>query len=350
MKKTLIALAAVAVSSAAMAQVTISGTYSVSYQQDLTSTTENPVLAPGLTGASKNDMVPLTYGKAKGLAVTDAAIRVAATEDIGGGVRAAADFTFETGAQRGTTVTRADSGVSLSGGFGTVAYRNTRTSDLIASIGSSAISLPDGLYDSTGIVSRSAVDTLAYTSPRMSGLAASITMVENNEGNIAAAATNKGANVVGLSYVNGPLTLAIAHKTKAKAAAASSGLTSEANNEFSIAYDMGVARFAVAYDEASVTGTSSASAGAFASTTNARAVADLQTKAATGFSVTVPLGKFSIGAQQFKRDVAKVTEFGVRYDLTKRTAISASSGKKSGLAQDLGFNGSQYRVRVGHTF
>jgi predicted porin len=292
----------------------------------------------------------LTFGKAKGFAITDANLKLAAVEDLGGGLMASFDYTLETGAQRGTTVTRADSGVGLSGGFGAVAIRNTRFSDLIASIGSAAISLPDGLYDSTGIVSRSAIDTVSYTTPAMNGFTGSFTFVELNEGNIDAAATNKSLNVIGLSYANGPLTVAAVMKSKPATAAASSGLTSKANTELAVSYDLGVAKVSYAFDGASAEGASSAAIGAFASEANARAVANLQTKSANGFSVTVPMGAFTLGMNYFKRDIAKVTEFGASYAFSKRTTLSASTGKKSGLAADLGFNGSQNRIRLAHTF
>ena len=331
--------------------MTISGVYSASYQSDLTSTTANPVLAPGLTGASSNVPAALTFGKAKGFAITDANVKLAAVEDLGGGLKASFDYTLETGFQRGTTVTRADSGMGLSGGFGAVAVRNTRSSDLIASIGSAAISLPDGLYDSTGIVSRSAIDTVSYTTPAMNGFTGSFTFVENNEGNIAAATTNKSVNVIGVVYANGPLTVAAAMKSKAASVAASSGLTSKANTELAVSYDLGVAKVSYAFDGASVEGASApSSAGAFASVANAAAVANLQTKSANGFSVTVPMGAVTLGVNYFKRDVAKVTEFGATYAFSKRTTLSASTGKKSGLAEDLGYNGTQNRIRLAHAF
>lgn len=325
--------------------MTLSGTYSASYQTDLTSTTTNPVLAPGLTGASNNLPAALTFGKAKGFAITDANLKLAAVEDLGGGLKASFDYTLETGAQRGTTVTRADSGMGLSGDFGAVAVRNTRASDLIASIGSAAISLPDGLYDSTGIVSRSAIDTVSYTTPAINGFTGSFTFIENNEGNIAAAATNKSVNVIGVVYANGPLTVAAALKSKAASAAASSGLTSKANTELAVSYDLGVAKVSYAFDGASVEGTSSAAVGAFASAANAQAVANLQTKSANGFSVTVPMGAVTLGVNYFKRDVAKVTEFGATYAFSKRTTLSASSGKQTADA-----NGNQTRIRLAHAF
>ena len=333
--------------------MTLSGTYSASYQKDLTSTTTNPSYAGSAT--STPTIAKLTFGEGKGFAITDANLKLAAVEDLGGGLKASFDYTLETGAQRGSLTTRADSGIGLSGGFGTVAVRNTRSGDLIASIGSSAISLPDGLYDSTGIVSRAAIDTLSYTSPTMNGFNASFTVVESNEGNTILT-SNKGANVVGVNYVAGPLSASVVFKSKPNAAAASSGLTGKANTELAVRYNLGFATVAAAYDAASASGTSSAAAVTDGASTTvltaaqAQTIANLQTQAATGLSVTVPMGALTFGANFFKRDVAKVTEMGVSYALSKRTSLSASTGKKSGLDVAGGYNGTQNRIRLAHTF
>jgi predicted porin len=346
MKKTLIALAAVAVSSAAMAQVTVSGTYSASYQKDLTSQTRS----------SAGALTP-----SKGLAVTDATFTMRAAEDLGNGLKAAADMGFETAFNRGDTLTRIDSGVSLSGGFGTVAFRNTRNGDLLAGAMSGAVSVPDSLYDSTGILARSEIETLAYTSPELiKGLRASLTYVEPNSmaGNKEEAATNNQSYVVGVNYADGPVAVAVSYKTKSGDAAASTGLTSKNNVEASVAYDFGVARIAYAYDGASVEGASTAalvtgSATATALTAaEAQEIANLATEAAHGISLTVPMGAITLGVNYAKRDTAKYVAYGATYAFSKRTSLSVAGGKKSGLTlgEATGHTGTQYRVRLGHSF
>jgi len=355
MKKSLIALAALAAVTAASAQstVTLSGTYSASYQTDLTSTTTHVVNAGSATTAPT--VAKLTFGKATGLAITDANLKLAAVEDLGGGLKASFDYLMESGNQRTAFFTRADSGIGLSGGFGAVAVRNTRQSDLIASIGSSAISLPDGLYDNTGIVGRSNIDTISYTSPSINGFTGSLTYVELNEGNIAASTSNKSVTVLGAAYANGPWAVAGAYKAKPASAAASSGLTGKANVELAVSYDLGVAKVAVAYDGASAEGSSSAAASTDAAGTvitaaNNQIIANLQKQSAMGLSVTVPMGAASFGLNYFKRGVAKVTDFGATYALSKRTSLVASTGTKSGLAAEAGYNGTQNRIMVKHTF
>jgi predicted porin len=100
MKKTLIALAAVAVSSAAMAQATISGTFNVDMQNTMTAGSD-PTVGMG-----------------------DAIVSVSASEDLGGGTKASANTTFQTKAGRAGTVTNNGYSFALTGGFGGLTLRN----------------------------------------------------------------------------------------------------------------------------------------------------------------------------------------------------------------------------------
>ena len=327
MKKTLIALAVLAASGAAFAQssVTLSGVYSVSYQKDLTNTAANGNPLTNNSAVAVQNAAANAVGN--GFADTDANVKLAAVEDLGGGLKASFDYTLETGAQRGTVVSRADSGVALSGAFGAVAVRNTRSSDLIASIGSAAISLPDGLYDSSNIVARAAGDLVSYTLPAFGGVTASVSFFEGNDGAISLPTTDKSAYILGLSYANGPLTVGAAMKSVNTPAAT----TKSSNYELMAAYDLGVAKISYAFDGKSAT------TGTYADD-------------AQGFSVTVPVGAISLGANYFKRGSNKVSEVGATYAFSKRTTLSASTGKKSGLAEDLGYNGTQNRIRLAHAF
>jgi predicted porin len=356
MKKSLIALAALAAVTAASAQssVTISGLVRAGFQKDISLTKDNPatIKATSATDAGKGAAV----ATGSGLATTDININFGAVEDLGGGLKASFFQNLETDPQRGAALQRADSGLDLSAGFGTVSYRNTRSSDLISGIGSSAINMPDGLYHNTGIVTRSDIDTLAYTSPAvMPGLNLSATYVEGNNGQISLPTTNKSSIVLGAAYVQGPLTARTSYKMKPSTTTASSGLTPKANFELSVRYDLGVAVIGFAHDAASASGTSSASASTSASggtltAAQAQTIANLQTKSANGFTLHVPMGAASLGLGYYTRGDQTVTEFGARYDLSKRTYLSAATGKKAGLFTNDGYQGSQYRVAMSHTF
>jgi len=371
MKKSLIALAALAAVGAASAQssVTISGRVAAGHQTDLSvphasaSTVANVQQLGGSTTAVSQISTNGQQRKGTGLALMDTTLRISAVEDLGGGLRANFLFTVEGSREfRGAAITRADSGIGLTGPFGEIGYSNTRSSDALASVVSPAVYLADSVYDASGILARGGIDTLTYQTPQLApGLRLAAAYVENQDGAVnppgtytttaGYAAANAKTYVLGATYTQGPMRLVIQHKTKHTNALASSGMTTKANTELFARYDLGVAAIALGYDGAERTGTSNASAGVFASTANAQAFNNNFAKAATGVSVTVPLGALSVGAQHFKRGTAKMTDFGAVYSLSKRTAITAAVGKKSGLANDnSGHYGNQHRVSLRHDF
>ena len=306
----------------------MSGTYSASYQKDITNTAANGALvnvnsARGGTAAT----AAATNVDGKGFAITDANLKLAAVEDLGGGLKASFDYVLETGNFRGAPATRADSGIGISGGFGAVAIRNTRSSDLLASIASPAISLPDGLYDGLGILSRGSIDTVSYTAPTINGFTASLTFAEGNDGAInVPTADTKSSNIVGLNYANGPLSASFALKSASLGAGST---VKKSQSEFAVSYDMGVAKVSFAQDDKTTTASTA--------------------KAASGFSLTVPMGAITLGAQTFKRGDLKQTDIGASYAFSKRTSISLASGKLSGHATEAN-NGTQNRVQLKHTF
>ena len=326
MKKSLIALAALAAVTAASAQstVTLSGNYSFSYQTDLSNLAANSALVTVNSARGGTATAAASVVNGQGFTVTAADFKLAAVEDLGGGLKASFDYVMETGNFRGAPVTRADSGIGLSTPMGNIAMRNTRGSDLLASITSPAISLPDGLYEGHGILSRPNIDIVSYTAPTMSGFTASVTYVEASDGAVDLPTTIKSINVYGVNYTNGPISATYAMKVHSQAA----GLTNKKNqNELAATYDFGVAKVGFAFDDkTTATG-----------------------KTATGYSITVPVGAISFGAQIFKRDAVRQTDFGASYAFSKRTSVSVSSGKLSGNVLALR-NGNQSRVRLLHTF
>jgi len=369
MKKSLIALAALAAVTAASAQssVTLSGTYRFAYQKDLSvsynSATSNKNIQQVGGSSSTDPTTPanLSVRNGQGFAVTDANLKLAAVEDLGGGLKASFDYLMETGHFRGAVFTRADSGMGLSTPMGNFDLRNTRGSDLLASIGSSAVNLPDGLYDNTGIIGRAAIDTVTYTAPAMMGVTTSFTYLENNDGAINLAGTNAvpsntAVYVLGAAYANGPVSIRAAYKTAPSDKTATTGLTPKSNMELAFAYDAGVAKVSYAFDGATASGSSTAAAStANLSDTNLSAAENIainnaSTKAAHGLSVHVPLGAASVGLEYYKRDIIKFMGYGVRYDFSKRTSMGFAAGTKSGLTTTAGYKGTQYRAGLTHTF
>ena len=348
MKKSLIALAALAAVTAASAQstVTLTGAIQAGYQTHISAATTNYVL-PGSTSTAPTTAA-LTKGQVKGFTLMDRAITLTVLEDLGGGLAAFGSTKMErAGDFRGAQVAFADTNLGLrSTSVGEFSFRNTRTSDTFAAIVSPAISLRDGLYDDNGITSRGAADIVTYTTPELiKGLKASLSFVELNDGDINVPATNSSLQVLGVSYVNGPLTVNGAYKTQAnKAAAASTTQISKATYELAALYNAGFAVIGLGYDGASTEGT----------TALATTGAVLQTdKSAMALSVTVPVGQISLGMEHWVRGKSTETRFGAMYALSKRSSLTVAYGTKDFPKLNNPTNvkaSNQYRLSMLHTF
>jgi predicted porin len=338
MKKTLVAIAALAaVSAFAQSTVTLSGGLGMGFQQ-------------------KPNAV-----KDKGFGVTDYTIRLSGSEDLGGGLKA--NFTMElsdaassavnklcqdaanvvtqapssgvcaagstlintrafNNGQYRSTVGRDNTRMSLSGGFGEIALRNTRSTDLITQAFVAPASLNDGFYDGS-VISRVAGDGFGYSSPNFGGFRFGIDYFESStDGNITP--VNKTVTLGG-SYSNGPLLIAAAHKS-------TSGLPAgvkKTNLELLATYNLGFATVGLGFDGK-----------------RAGLAAD---KNAFALGIAAPFGPVTVGVNYAKRDTAKIVEAVAKYDLSKRTSINASFGKQSNAAKTDDPN-SQYRIKVQHNF
>ena len=309
MKKSLIALAALAVVTAASAQstATISGTYGAGYQSFYNTTASS---SSGATAASTN----------KGFTQTDASVKVNVSEDLGGGLRAAGAVQFAQNPIRGGSLVKEDSSLSLSGAFGTVAYANTRSSN--TAIGSQVFAswLPvTSFYSSGNVDSRADVDNFSYTTPELiKGLTAGYTFTETTEG---VAASAGKVNTFSATYSNGPVAAAVAYKSY-NASAAGSNMANR--SEMFVTYDAGIAKVGVGFGS-KLTSTGSA---------------------LTAYGVTVPMGAITLGVNGASRGSLNFYEAGVVYALSKRTSANIMIGNFEG-----GDNaGNQSRVGIKHTF
>jgi predicted porin len=204
MKKTLIALAVLAASTASMAQVTLYGKADVAL------------------GAS--DKVGLGFANDKFQAVANNIMNNASsrfgmrgTEDLGGGLKAGFNFEAAVNIANGATdanTFQRNANMSLSGGFGTLTagrflnttFYSTAAWELTGAANYSAVVNQFGLG---GVGSRDSAG-LKYDTPAMGGLKASLTVVP--EGNNAfAAAPNKGKYDVSVGYGAGPMVVSLAY-------------------------------------------------------------------------------------------------------------------------------------------
>jgi hypothetical protein len=289
MKKTLIALAAVAVSGAAFAQstVTLSGQFGTAYDS--------------------SDFAASSVGR------TDGNLNVTVTEDLGGGLKFTGVAGFDL-ANRGAGVNGRSTSFTLAGGFGSLNYGTTLANLNLRTGAVSGLSLSKGLQFVTG--GEAVVSILQYTTPQLApGLTLNINSIQlgtaNKTDNIGDATT------VAVNYANGPLSAALDYRSFLD------------RTRGTVTYDFGVAKAAVGFIS-SYTG-----------------MDDSQ----IDMDIAVPVGAFTIGAQYVKRGDNKGTAVGVSYALSKRTSINLATANID-TTSDAGaaYDGKQTRLRLNHTF
>ena len=277
------------------------------------------------------------------MAVADLTFR--ATEDLGGGLKATGFFTIENMNTRGRTATRtssgvdaggagtsastdsfntngptnADSGLSLAGNFGSIAFSNTRSTNLAANANVFGTSITNGFYET--VDSRPNIQAISYTSPALvPGLNVSLAQV--NVGDAASSQVGK-ISVIGASYANGPFSLGAQQKNY-NASATASGASNKRSEGFA-KYNLGVAVIGLGF-------------GSKITTTG---------KAMTSYGLSVPMGNITFGYEGAVRDAAKFNNYGVRYDFSKRTTVHLSAGQYQTTATN---SLNQSRIRLSHTF
>ena len=351
MKKSLIALAALAAVTAASAQssVTVSGAL---------------ILGVGSTelGTATSDLqIVRSTGN----------IGFSGTEDLGGGLKAGFNFQTTFGQAAATNVTVSaqaaqrtllgdrQSHLTLSGGFGTV----------LVGRGSNAVKSLGGIYDVSGLplinalgagdsaesfstagnIAIAAGDTnariiygdafsnqLTYSSPSINGFSVSVGMtpVQTVSTGVGDDSVGKDSYSYSLSYSNGPLNVGV-NLSDVQGGTAPYQLTTVAAN-----YDLGVAKIGVAQQSVRLdSGTNPGNA--------------------TAITASIPLGAGAIGVGYGRRlastssstsfgDDVKHTFVGYKHNLSKRTAISAimSNIDRTGTTTDL----KETHILIGHSF
>lgn len=340
MKKTLIALAAVAATGAAFAQssVTIDGAVDLGLVKPIigatSAATANPMRLDATNGANQ--------------------IRFMGTEDLGGGLKAhftlAQRFSPESGGNDGTANTRptfqGESTVGLSGGFGAVKLGRALTA-LQAPVnatdpwgtlqqGSTAV-LTSGYTtdkennsDSAGL---GRTDAIHYTSPKFGGFSAGVSYGFKQHAGSAALLPAGTKNLTSLwaSYSDGPLYI---------------GGGVETNRQ-----DDQITAILATYNLGFMT-----VGGGFSQV-------DIKTESATSFDrkawnimAAAPMGAFVIKAGYGVSEadasgdkVVKKLGLGVDYMLSKRTKLYASYGNDKGLGTKDGLR-TGYDFGIRHTF
>jgi GBP family porin len=353
MKKTLVALAALAATSAfAQSSVTISGTVDVGYSK--TSTDNTTAAAYGTTGAT-DKVVNTTYGVNPGTsgALTSNRLIIAGTEDLGAGRKAG--FHYELGlnyasgasglggtsrqsfisladAKAGTVslgrqytpIFAAGAAYDAGGANNMAAGRTVYGKHTTVYAASTALTAPDSFTR--------ADSSVMYTSPTVSGVTVKLlagknaTTTDDVYGTaaatgVAASRTDSGMSV---NYANGPLSATFAQHTYANKDVASGAIGAQRTNARLIgaSYDLGVAKL-MAMNVSNKTEQSAAQQYSYNG---------------TQYGVTAPFGAVSVFATYGKGESDttkgvrgydhKAYQLGASYALSKRTNAYVAMGNE----------------------
>ena len=342
MKKSLIALAALAVVSAASAQssVTISGLLDFSAIGNGKITTQTSTVKTNNTGAQNN----FSTGQ----------VSINGTEDLGGGLKASFVINSAITGLAATGFGDRDTNLALAGGFGTVrvgrfipaaAYgfntvNPTTYVGSIYSIGQTKAVDAARLGTTTTSFERND-NNVQYTSPTVNGLTLNVNYsTTSSDSSILAGEAKTQQTGLSVSYANGPLNVAVGVNNRSVDAVGTSttlvGDKLDADlNWVSASYDLGVAKLIAAHvmrdDKTTVA---------------AGTVTNNVDIAVTNLGVSVPMGAFTFTAAVYsgKNKVSALStdntklsgnQLSARYALSKRTFAYAIVGTNK-IAADSG--------------
>ncbi len=321
MKKSLIALAALAFVGAASAQtVSLSGKLAFAY-----ATSEGAGAAPV---------------KSDGLGVTDGDFVLSASEDLGSGLKIAASMAVQSRG-RTTAIAGRDASLTLSGGFGAVTIGAIDTGNGILGLGG-ADAPTMGLDGATGLsgITRMVLadpgfmDILAYTSPEMGGLTVSAAVLDaNTAGGMQSTAVTQDATLVGVSYAAGAFAAAADYTSYGLNAVA---VGADNRTRLSASYDLGVVKLGAGYENQQSTA----------------AANNTETHMLLG--VSAPVGKAMTVGATYVRNKADLLntitayELGANYALSKRTGVQVAYQNISEAT--VTGNATTFRVRLMHSF
>jgi len=310
MKKSLIALAALAAFGTAYAQSTVSLTGKLRFGY-----------ANQSTGAG---------GKATGIAVTDGDWNIAVVEDLGGGLQAGANMALRLRGRDATTdaISAAsatdgngarprDSSMFLSGAFGRVLVGAIEVGNAnlvgVTAGGPTFLGL-DSATATTGVVQAGASnsDILQYSTPAMNGLTARVALLDMvGGGGAQAQSTAQDAVLYGVNYSAGPLTMNLDWTSYGDNTAAIPRATNRLRANAN--YNLGVARVGVGYQTGDNV-TAAFGAGA--------------TQEEMLLAVSIPVGNVLLGGVYGQRTLEGVTgtatgyDLAAQYNLSKRTYVA----------------------------
>lgn len=211
MKKSIIALAVLAASSASFAQVTITGNYTTGYKQSTTSpqSTTAQTVTQNLAGGNAGN----TNGDASGFGIDTSLVTFTAKEDLGGGWSAEAEMSID-GLNR-AGVSGGDSSLKLTTGVGRFILQTYKPADyLSSSFGVGGVGMDNKVFpartlkDSVGFDTKLGPFVLRYQHQEQgtaNGVAPSAALGLGVGATGAQGAIGQRLNSLSGTYISGPL-------------------------------------------------------------------------------------------------------------------------------------------------
>jgi hypothetical protein len=308
-----------------MAQVTISGKLRYAYATNTTTTANVDVNTSGVVR-------------------TDGNIDFAATEDLGGGMKVIAKLAIATGG-RDIAAGNRDGGLALTGGFGTFAIGSLDAGNGIIGLGGAGA--PVIGLDGVIIPDSGNIDYMSYTSASINGLTFSVLATDTSGATLGmnSSALVQDSMVYGVAYSAGPLKAKLDVTVNGDNSVPTTVIRGDGRTRLSASYDLGVAVIGAGFE------TRKAAA--------ANSTTFLTTKD-TVLGVAVPMGALTFGVNYVKASTDTATfdtsgtDYGVKYDLSKRTYVAAHYQKLDNInyaGAALQTNGGEsFRVQLSHAF
>jgi hypothetical protein len=311
-------MAAVAVAGAASAQVTITGGIAYGWQ----SSTEKVTAVTGVyldaagavqTGTASTGETQLrsavTGGdrvERAGFGVDTASVTFAANEDLGGGMSVSGSMTIG-GINRSSSITGENYAMTLNAGsMGSFSFQNVESGSGIRGTGSAGAPVNNMEGEILGAAAN--ISVAKYTFPAIAdGVTLSVNHVSGNTGMGLGDSNDDGtSNGVAVNYAAGPLAVNVDYTNYQKSA-----VNYTSKTRVSASYDMGMAKVG------------------FGNESNAAdAAADVDKYTIIGLSA--PVGaNMTVGVVRVTNKIGTAatlagTSYGLKYDLSKRTNLSAS--------------------------
>ncbi len=353
MKKSLIALAALATVGAAQAQsnVTIYGVFDTGI---------NELKSKG-TGATATTQVTAEALQTSGEAASNR-LGFRGTEDLGGGLKA--NFVLESSIAGNTAMTFGGRGAwaGLQGGFGElrVGFQNTGARDVWLGLDQlAAANVAGNLAHSTafgvaGTSAHTAFNTgVQYITRRVNGLQGSVAMSRNNREETGAVTTKSAQGYsMGGSYVAGKFSAGISYSDADTVTTAAAVNATAKTTTGGAMYDFGVARVAYIYTKLDQSDAANAASLQNIDRTSHSFSASAPISAKTVLRAGYGFGKYQIGGDSaFKADI-KGMQVAVNHNLSKRTMAYAIYGEQTRerAAGASKLKDQEYSVGIRHSF